>query len=182
MACQRLRELACAALLGTACSASAVDKIAFEYGDSSGDADISRYGAVATVDWDVKWLQSGSWYLGGYWEAGVNFWDSDPGRTGNDSLVDIHVTPVFRWQRDVNAGFAPFFELGVGPHGHTESEIEDKDFTLGFAFGSHVGGGLRLGDQGRYEILYRYQHLSNADLGDDNPGVNFHLFQFGYRF
>ncbi|MGE0335123.1 MAG: acyloxyacyl hydrolase [Gammaproteobacteria bacterium] len=177
-----LRSLACAVLLGTATSTFAIDRVAFEYGDSAGDANIDRYGAVATFDWNVRWLQSGSWYLGGYWEAGVNFWDSDPGRTGNDSLVDLHITPVFRWQRDVNAGFAPFLELGVGPHGHTESEIENKDFDIGFAFGSHVGGGIRLGDQGRYEILYRFQHLSNASIGDKNPGVNFHLFQFGYHF
>ncbi|MGD9603016.1 MAG: hypothetical protein AB7V59_14480, partial [Gammaproteobacteria bacterium] len=77
-----LRSLACAVLLGTATSTFAIDRVAFEYGDSAGDANIDRYGAVATFDWNVRWLQSGSWYLGGYWEAGVNFWDSDPGRTG----------------------------------------------------------------------------------------------------
>ena len=119
----RLRQLLCTALLVNSCAAFAIDKIAFEYGSSAGDANIDRYGAVATLDWAAHWLPTGSWYLGGYWEAGVNFWDSNPGRTGNDSLVDVYAMPVFRWQRDPAAGFAPFLELGVGPHGHTESKI-----------------------------------------------------------
>lgn len=176
------RIVALIVLLFAALPTFAIDKVAFEYGQSAGDANVDRYGAVATLDWGVQWLQTGSWSLGGYWEAGVDFWDSDPGRTGNDSLVDLHITPVFRWQRDPAAGFAPFLELGVGPHGHTESKIENKDFDIGFAFGSHIGGGVRLGEQGRYEFLYRFQHLSNASIGDKNPGINFHLFQVGYRF
>jgi lipid A 3-O-deacylase len=161
----------------------AIDKMAFEYGTAEGSPNVDRYGVVADFDWNVKWLPWGAWYLGGYWEGGVDFWDSNPGRTGNDSLVDLHVTPVFRWQRDPSTtGFAPFFEAGVGPHGFTESKIENKDFDINFAFGSHIGAGFRLGDHGRYEVLYRFQHLSNASLGDKNPGINFHLFEFGYHF
>lgn len=178
----RPRRLLAAALAALALPAGAIDKLAFEYGRSAGDSEIDRYGAVATWDWNVKWLQSGSWFLGGYWEAGVNYWDSDPGRTGNDSLVDVHLTPVFRYQREVATGIAPFLEFGVGPHGQTEDSIEDKDFDIPFAFGSHIGGGLRFGEGGRYEVLYRFQHLSNAGLGDKNPGINFHLVQLGYRF
>ncbi len=177
-----IRPLALLVVFVGAAPAFALDKIAVEYGSSAGDAEIDRYGAVATLDWNAKWLESGRWYLGGYWEAGVNFWDSDPGRTGNDSLVDLYMMPVVRWQRDPDSGFAPFLELGTGPHGHTESKIENKDFDIGFSFGSHIGGGVRLGEKGRYEFLYRFQHLSNASIGDKNPGVNFHLFQFGYRF
>ncbi|MSR14611.1 MAG: acyloxyacyl hydrolase [Gammaproteobacteria bacterium] len=176
------RALTLLAFLFGSMPAYPIDKIGFEYGKSAGDAEIDRYGATATIDWSAHWLQSGSWYLGGYWEAGVNFWDSNPGRTGNDSLVDVYMMPVLRWQRDPASGFAPFLELGTGPHGHTESEIEDKDFDIGFSFGSHVGGGVRLGESGRYEFLYRFQHLSNAGIGEKNPGINFHLFEFGYRF
>jgi len=177
-----LRGLLCAGLLATAGAASALDRVTFEYGNSAGDAEIDRYGANVTFDWGVQWLKTGDWYLGGYWEGGLNYWDSDPGRTGNDSLVDFHATPVLRWPRAPGSGFAPFLELGLGPHLATESEIEDKDFDINFSFGSHVGGGVRFGEQGRFELLYRFQHLSNASLGDKNPGVNFHLFNLGYHF
>lgn len=173
-------SLLCAVLLGGAAPVQAIDRIAFEYGFEDKDSEVDRYGAVASMDWNVRWLQTGDWFLGGYFEAGVNYWDSEEGSTGTDSLVDFHLTPVFRFQRDPKAAFAPFVEVGVGAHGHSESEIEDKDFDINFAFGSHVGGGLRFGRN--IEVLYRYQHLSNAGIGDKNPGINFHLLQLGYHF
>jgi len=123
-------------------------RVAFEYGTAADAAHVKRYGGTAALDWNVKWLQTGDWYLGGYWEAGVDYWDGRNGRTGNDSLVDFHITPVFRWQRDPNSGLTPFVEFGIGPHGMSETKIDNKDFDIGFAFGSHIGGGLRFGDHG----------------------------------
>jgi lipid A 3-O-deacylase len=180
-----LRSLAAAVALGVtgfALPASALDRVAFEYGLTDGDTDVDRYGATVSFDWGVEWFRTGSWALTGYWEVGVNVWDSDGGRTGEDTLVDGHITPVFRWQRDVSTPLPVFLELGVGAHGYTETAIEDKDFDIPFAFGSHVGAGVRFGEGGRYELLYRYQHQSNAGLGDDNPGINFHLVTLGYHF
>ena len=34
----------------------------------------------------------------------------------------------------------------------------------------------------KFEIGYRAKHLSNAGLDDNNPGINFHMIRFGYRF
>lgn len=177
-----LRRLVCAAALALPTAVLALDRVTFEYGLSAGDAEVDRYGANATFDWGVQWLRTGNWFLGGYWEGGFDYWDSDPGRTGNGSLVDFHASPVFRWQHVVGGGFAPFLELGVGAHVATDSEIEDKDFDINFSFGSHVGGGVRFGQEGRFELMYRFQHLSNASIGDKNPGINFSLFSLGYHF
>jgi len=169
-------------LAGAALPASAIDRAAFEIGTSAGDANVDRFGANLAWDWGVEWLKTGNWALTGYWEVGVNVWDADPGRTGTETLVDGHITPVFRWQRDVSTPLPVFLEFGVGAHGHSESEIEDKDFDVPFSFGSHIGGGLRFGEGGEYELMYRFQHLSNASIGDKNPGINFHLINIGYRF
>jgi lipid A 3-O-deacylase len=169
-------------LAGAAVPAAAIDRVAFEIGTSAGDTNVDRYGANLAWDWGVEWFKTGHWALTGYWEVGVNAWDADPGRTGTETLVDGHITPVLRWQRDVSTPLPVFFELGVGAHGHSESEIEDKDFDVPFSFGSHIGAGLRFGEGGRYELMYRFQHLSNASIGDKNPGINFHLFNIGYRF
>ena len=55
-------------------------------------------------------------------------------------------------------------------------------YDIPFAFGSHVGLGARLGDNGAYELMYRYQHQSNAGLGERNPGINFHVLSLGMHF
>ena len=160
----------------------AADTISLELGTAAGDEDVDRYGIAYKRDWASQWFTGGNWYLGGYWELGAAYWDGKKGRSGNDSLGDFHVTPVLRLQRKPDAAFIPFLEFGLGPHLHTDDSIGDKDFDIPFAFGSHVGGGFRFGESGRYELLYRFQHLSNASLGDDNPGINFHALHLGYRF
>lgn len=174
--------LLAAALASSGHSAVALDSLALELGRVEGSQDVNRYGAVATWDWGVKWWQIGDWSLGGYWEAGVDYWDGKKGRTGNDSLVDFHVTPVFRYQYTGASAVTPFAEIGVGAHGFTDDKIGNKDFDIPFAFGSHFGAGFRFGEKKQYEVLYRFQHLSNAGLGDKNPGINFHLIHLGYHF
>ena len=159
----------------------AVDTVLIEGGFS--DEDAERYGGA--LRWNVggNWWRTGDWSIASYLELAVAYWDGKPGTTGEEDLFDFGLTPVLRWQRDPGqAGIAPFVEFGVGVHGHTEDGIGDDDFDLPFAFGTHVGGGARFGQHGRYELVYRYQHLSNAGLGDENPGINFHVFQFGYHF
>ena len=161
---------------------AAAGGVALELGTSESDQNAERYGVAFKWDWGAKWLAAGDWYLGGYWETNISYWDGDNGRTGNDSLVDFGLTPVFRYQREAGAGFAPFAELGVGAHFHTEDGLGNKNFDIPFAFGSHIGVGARFGSRQQYELLYRFQHLSNAGLGDDNPGINFHVVHLGYRF
>ena len=148
-----------------------------EYGD--GDDGIKRYGAALQWEWQRKWFTEGDWYLGGYWELSGSYWDGDPGRYNNDSLGEFGFTPVFRLQPHNNSGFRPFVEAGLGGHVLTENELEDKDFSIAWQFGSHLGAGVQFGSNNQFELLYRFQHLSNASLGDSNPGINFHVFRLG---
>ena len=57
-----------------------------------------------------------------------------------------------------------------------------RTLTFLFAFGSHFGLGIVLGSEKNIELLYRFQHLSNASLGDENPGINFHGLQLVTHF
>ena len=182
---RRIRSLILTAMIALSLfqlNAYAVDSIGLELGTAASDEDVDRIGVAVKWDWTAQWLNEGDWYLGGYWEVGAAYWDGKNGRSGNDSFADFHVTPVVRWQRKPNVSVAPFLEFGIGPHLHTDDSIGNKDFDIPFAFGSHVGGGLRFGESGRYELIYRFQHLSNASLGDDNPGINFHVVNLAYRF
>lgn len=175
--------LASALLLAATGPALAVDRVAFEFGTTDDDrADADRYGATLAWNLGGEWVKLGQWGLHTYVEAGINVWDGEKGSTGNGTLIDGHVTPVLRLQRDLSSGLPLFVEAGSGLHGYSETKIDGRDFDIPFAFGSHIGAGLRFGPGGEFEALYRYQHQSNAGLGDDNPGVNFHLFTLGYHF
>lgn len=180
---RRNRQLLTSVLLMClSASVSAGQGISLELGTATSDDDVDRFGIAYKRDWNAQWFTAGDWYLGGHWELGASYWDGKSGRTGTDGLGDFHITPVLQFQRKPGSGFVPFLEFGLGAHVHTDTEIGDKDFDIPFAFGSHVGAGLRFGAGEQYELVYRYQHLSNASLGDDNPGINFHVLQLGYRY
>jgi lipid A 3-O-deacylase len=156
--------------------------VVLELGTIEGDENVERFGGAFRWAPDKKWLVSEDWYLSSYFEFGVTYWDGNKGTEDKDTLVDFSLTPVLRYQRELGEGIAPFVEFGLGAHAHTETGIGNKDLDIPFSFGTHVGAGTRFGAQGAYEIAYRFQHLSNAGLGDENPGLNFHVIQLGYHF
>jgi hypothetical protein len=162
--------------------ARAVDFAGAELGLNDGDA-IWRVGAAADWEWLPGLIETGRWTLAAHLELSASYWDGDSGRTGTGSLAEAGFGPLLRLSRAAPAGgIAPFLEAGTGLHVMSSDEIQDLDFDVAFAFGSHIGLGLRFGADARYEIGYRYYHFSNADLGDANPGINFHVVRFVYHF
>ncbi|MGH8624035.1 MAG: acyloxyacyl hydrolase [Gammaproteobacteria bacterium] len=158
-----------------------IDFLALEGGTGEESAD--RVGAAAGWLWGRQWSLPAGLYLSGHWELSLSYWDGDEGRTANDSLVEGGFAPVFRVHSKAKPlGIAPFIEGAVGVHVMSDTELGDKDFDIRFAFGSHAGVGFRFGPQDRIELGYRFQHLSNAGLGDPNPGIDFHLVRLLYYF
>ena len=156
--------------------------VTIEGGLTEDRVDARRYGANLRWELPLQLFQVGDWHMVSLVEFGINVWDSSKGSTGEDSLVDFGLAPVLRYEIDPKRGFAPFVEAGAGLHLHTQNGLNDKDFDIPFAFGSHVGLGTRFGSDGAYELMYRYQHQSNAGLGDNNPGINFHVLSLGMHF
>ncbi|MGQ0657919.1 MAG: acyloxyacyl hydrolase [Chromatiales bacterium] len=142
-----------------------------------------RGGAALQWQWSRQWFNERAWHLGGAWEASLSYWNDDEGRSGTGSLAEVGFTPVLQLTRhSAFGGIIPYFEGGVGVHLRSETEIGDRHFDLPFAFGLLGGAGLLMGPQGQYQLGYRFEHQSNADLGDTNPGMDFHLLRLGYHF
>lgn len=66
------------------------------------------------------------------------------------------------------------------PDGSKELRHKYLDFGSHFHFTSHIGVRLLLG--GHVELGYRFQHMSNAGIGERNPGRNLHMFSISARF
>lgn len=162
-------------------SAYAVDSMVVELGsgfDDDDGVDIGRVGV--TWDWDRTWFNAGSWHVTGQWEAGIGYWDASPGTTGNDSVTEVSLTPVFRLvPRQLSKNGTPYIEGGAGIHLLSDDTIENKDIGTSLQFGPLIGLGVSFE---HFEIGYRLRHLSNAGLDDNNPGVNFHMIRLGYRY
>lgn len=68
---------------------------------------------------------------------------------------------------------------GLRPTWLLRDEFGKDDYGGPVQFASHAGVTLKLG---AFSLSYRFQHLSNASLYDENPGLNLHLFGLGMRY
>jgi hypothetical protein len=178
-----LVSLLCAGQLGPAHATGNrwIDSVSLSAGtdDNSIDATVFRLGIQNR--WNRTLFNGGAWFVGGYWDLSLAYMESD---LDNSDLFDLGITPIVRLQRDadLSSGVSPFSEIGIGAHLLSETRLGGHDLDTAVQFGSHVGIGLGFGSKGRYELAYRFQHLSTVDLGDDNDGVDFHLIKFAYNF
>lgn len=146
---------------------------------NSNKTDIYRLGLQN--HWNRTLFNSGAWYIGGYWDVTVGYMESD---VDNSDLYELGVTPVLRLQRDtdISSGMAPFSEVGVGGHYLTDDKLGERDFGSQLQLASHIGVGVGFGDKGRYELAYRFQHMSNGGTRTPNNGMEMHLLRFAYGF
>jgi hypothetical protein len=156
--------------------AQALDSISFEAGHGNG-TDMWRAGAQ--WKWQSRWLQSGNWHMGGYWDAQLGQWSG----SGKNTITDLGLTPVFRYQETTPSSISPYVEGAIGFHLISPVRLEPaRGFSTAFQFGDHIGAGARFGERGRYDLSLRFQHLSNAGIKKPNNGINFTQLRFQYHF
>ena len=164
--------------LGLARDAHAAASIAIEAGH--GDAtDMEQLSYVHP--WDSQWFTDGNWYLTGYWEASIGRLRSSA--TGGQDIWDFGLTPVFRFRNRASSGIRPYFEAAIGAHilDHTHVD-KSRDLGSAFQFGDHLGAGMLFGERGQFDLGYRFQHVSNADIKRPNDGINFQQIRFAWQF
>jgi len=88
---------------------------------------------------------------------------------------------VWRWNFEPTRRFAPYIELAGGAL-WTNHPVPVRTTTANFT--AHVGYGVRYFIQPQQALVfhYRFHHISNGNRLDRNPGVNAHVFQFGFAY
>jgi hypothetical protein len=71
-------------------------------------------------------------------------------------------------------------EGGVSPTLISQHDFTSKDLGGYFQFTSHVGVNWDFAPHWR--VGYRFEHISNAGIYKENPGLNMHVFSLSYRF
>jgi len=179
-----VRAAAAAAFAAAAPVSLAVDGVAVEVGQSdSSNVDVRMARVGLQWKWAKRWFEGNDWHLGGYWDASLGYWDNRSVARDNSGITDLGFTPVFRLQANRISGASPYLEAGIGFHLLSATSVSpQRQFGSSFQFGDHVGGGIRFGDKGQYDVGYKYQHLSNAGIKQPNQGINYHILRLQYRF
>lgn len=161
-----------------ASAAHAVDSASIELATGN-KTKFVRFGAQ--WNWDTEWFKSNGTHVGGYWDLTLAQWRGHrfEGRDATQNLIDIGITPVFRFENDSKRGI--YYEAAIGAH--YLSKIYDNNnrtFSTKFQFGDHLGIGYVTNDG--WDISLKIQHFSNGSIKHPNPGVNFAVLKAGYKF
>ena len=140
--------------------------------DSGNDEDFEQYEGFAVWNLPWKWQWESGWTVGTYLEANAGVLNGDdtlafigaigPGIfiTGIDGIVEI--------------------SMGINPTIISKHKFGDENLGGPVQFTSHVGLNIIFFNQ--IHIGYRFQHMSNARIYEENPGLDTHMIELGYRF
>jgi lipid A 3-O-deacylase len=174
----------CLLILGVPAKASAIDSMSVEYGvaeSSKCELMLDRIGVQK--NWDRQWFRGDSWHVGGYWDLSLGYWRNNSADKTNEEITDIGFTPTFRFEKNQPSGFSPYIEGAVGLHGLSHASVSiHRRFGCAFAFGDHIGFGMRFGPRNALDLSYRFQHLSNAGIKPPNQGINYDQIRFSVHF
>lgn len=91
----------------------------------------------------------------------------------------VGVNPLnLKWNFVRHGRISPYLELSGGTL-FTTAKVPPRTAAVNFASGAALGTHL-LGDRHAWAIEARYLHISNAGLGDLNPGVNTFEVRIGF--
>lgn len=156
----------------------AVDSGSFEFG-SGNFTQMIRIGAQ--WDWQQKWFEREDSFLGGYWDLTAAGWHGTRYRNipGNiQNIVDLGITPVFRFQR--HGGIGPYFEAAIGAHLLSgQYDNNGRNLSTRFQFGDSLGIGYQF--LGGWDAGLKIQHFSNGGIKEPNFGINFVVLRVGKR-
>lgn len=174
-------SLVCAAGCFAGARSGAFDGVGLELGRSYPHAaNLARVHVVK--DWR-SWMLGARWRLLAYWDGELGYWDNTSEDAPSADVWDVGITPILQLQPLARAGTWHYVEIGSGAHLISEKRITQRRELGGhFQFGSHLGFGVRFGEQGRYDLALRIQHISNARLKTPNDGINFASLRFVYHF
>ena len=139
--------------------------------DQKSEKFFSKYEAFAAFGLPWKWRSETGWILGTFIElnAGMVVCEGNAfvGSLGPGLYL---MTP--------GQGFA--IVAGIYPTYIGQSKFGTEDFGETFQFTSEIG--VNFNFCRRWTVGYRFQHMSNAGISKENPGLNTHILELGFRF
>ncbi len=150
-----------------------IDEATLGIGKSKDDIGIYRLGA--RKNFDKTFFDSDYGWLGGYYEASLNYWKKD-----GDQIYGIALSPVFVYYMGNKSNtIHPYIEGGIGGACLSNTMIKNRNMSSHLQFEDRIGVGIRTGS---FDFNTRYLHYSNAGIVQPNNGIDIFMFTISYIF
>ena len=134
-----------------------------------------------TADWKKVLMENSYFSITGHSEFMINRWYSTNKSSQNQEGYIYAITPIFTYNfKDIKVlDYSLYGEVGVGLAYMDNSMVEDREKSTQFQFADSIGFGFK---SQKYQIGYRFTHISNLNIGTPNPSIDFHQVMMLYRF
>jgi hypothetical protein len=140
--------------------------------DAENRVNLVSYEVFGTVDMDWSWNVSENVQLHVDVETALGGLSGE-GKTG----VYARIGPVAEF---IFGDFPLTLVVSSGPSLYSEDVYDNLDMGGHFQFTSSIGFNWDFDEA--WAIGYRFQHTSNASLGDPNPGLDMHTVSMTYTY
>ena len=135
--------------------------------DPTGKIGFALLSGVALFDYDKIWRHSAPVPLRFKVEASVgSTWTRE-----KEFMASAGIFALYFLDRFAGHGFRPYVEGGIGAI-YTEWKVEGQGSHLNFNPQMGIGTEFSIGSGPPFFTAARFHHISNAELKDDNRGVN----------
>ena len=150
-----------------------IERVGFQFGiDAENHAQLESYEIVALVE--TPW----EWDLSEKIELELSLEGTAGALTGQGETSGLLHLGLFL-EMEIDDWPISFFGSS-GPTLLTEDEFGALDLGGNLQFTSSIGLQAEIGD--KWTVGYRYQHISNAGIEDQNPGLNMHALFTNFEF
>lgn len=143
----------------------AFEKVAIGFAQGSSSTDI--YVVAFEKEFDYKLIDSTNLSV----ELGFDY-----AKDNGDSLSIISLQPMINY--DFNQSF--YLQVGIGIAYFSQKSLDNRLFGTNIQFKESIGFGYRFSEN--LATSLKYVHYSNADMANENSGIDMGLVQLIYRF
>jgi hypothetical protein len=145
--------------------------------DPTGNIGFALLSGFALFDYDKIWHHAAPAPLRFKVEASIgSTWTKE-----KEFMASAGIFALYFLDRFAGHGFRPYVEGGIGGI-YTEWKVEGQGSHLNFNPQMGIGTEFSIGSGPPFFTAVRLHHISNADLKDDNRGVNSIVFVVGRFF
>jgi hypothetical protein len=155
----------------TIASVAQADALRLDVGYGQG---VELYSIAIQLDRSSPVHRYDIWTLTTHVDLGIGDFEGRHSDSRSQSTRALAAVGKLRWQREPATALRPFFEVGLGLGGFSQTTIGGvRHLGGGFEFTEVLRSGVRFGQRGQLEIALFGQHFSNAGLNHPNDGITY---------